>query len=74
MLMVRAKKLTISDYWSTDPPLVTPQFSDYMSRNRYLVLIRLLHFNDNNLPTEGDKLYKLRPVTDHLTAKFGKVF
>jgi hypothetical protein len=74
MLMVRAKKLKISEYWSTVPLLVTPQLSDYMSRNRYLVLIRLLHFNDNNLPTEGNKLYKLRPVIDHLKAKFGEVF
>jgi hypothetical protein len=75
MLMVRAqKKLKILDYWSTDPLLVMPQFSDYMSRNRYVVLLRLLHFNDNNLPTEGDSLYKLRPVIDHLRAKFGEVF
>jgi hypothetical protein len=74
MLMVRAKKLKISDYWSTDPLLVTPQYSDYMSRNRYLVLIHLLHLNDNYLPTEGEKLYKLRAVIDHLRAKFGEVF
>jgi hypothetical protein len=74
MLMVRAKKLNISDYWSTDHLLATQQFSDFMSRDRYLLLLRLLHFNDNNFQTEGDKLYKLRPVIDHLRAKFGEMF
>jgi hypothetical protein len=33
MLMVRMKKLTILEYWSTDPLLATPQFSDFMSRD-----------------------------------------
>jgi hypothetical protein len=57
MLMVRTKKLTILEYWSTDPLLATPQFSDFMSRDRYLLLLRLLHFRDKN-PCEGDRLYK----------------
>jgi hypothetical protein len=74
MLMVRIKKLTILDYWSTDPLLATPQFSDFMSRDRYLLLLRLLHFSDNNNQPEGDRLYKIKPITDHLRTKFSEVF
>jgi hypothetical protein len=73
MLMVRMKKLTILDYWPTDPLLATPQFSDIMSRDRYLLLLRLLHLNDNNQP-EGDRLYIIKPIADHLRTKFSEVF
>lgn len=74
MLMVRAKKLAISDYWSTDSLIATPQFSEYMSRDRYLLLLRLLHFSDNNNQPEGDRLYKMRPIVDHLRKTFSEVF
>ncbi|XP_068112813.1 uncharacterized protein [Hyperolius riggenbachi] len=74
LLMVRTKKLSKDEYWSTDPLIATPQFSDYMSRNRYSLLLRLLHFNDNHLQPEGDKLFKLKPILDHLRMTFGEVF
>ena len=68
------KKLKINEYWSTDPLLSTPQFSDLMSRDRYLLLLRLLHFSDNENQPEGDRLYKLKPVLESLRKMFGEVF
>jgi hypothetical protein len=43
MLMARVKKLTIAEYWSKDIPIATPQFTDYISRDSFLLLLRLLH-------------------------------
>lgn len=74
LLMTRVKKLTVAEYWSTDPLLSTPQFSDLMSRDRYLLLLRLLHFCDNTNQPQGDKLYKLKPVIETLRSKFSEVF
>ena len=34
----------ISQYWSTNPLLVTPKFNNIMSGNRYLSILKLLHF------------------------------
>jgi hypothetical protein len=45
-----------------------------MSRDRYLLLIRLLHFNDNETQIPGDRLYKLKPIVDHLRNVFSEVF
>jgi hypothetical protein len=66
--------LTILDYWSTDPLIATLQFSDYISRDRYLLLLRTLHFSDNSFQPEGDRAYKLNPIIDHLRKKFSEVF
>jgi hypothetical protein len=45
-----------------------------MSRDRYLLLLRLLHFNDNETQIPGDRLYKLKPIIDHLRNVFSEVF
>jgi hypothetical protein len=47
MLMARVKTVTIAEYCSKDALIATPQFTDYMSQDRFLLLLRLLHFNDN---------------------------
>jgi len=48
MLMARNKKLDISEYWSTDPLLYSPIFGKIMSRNRFQLLLRYIHFCNNN--------------------------
>lgn len=62
-------------YWSTDPLYATPIFPAVMSRNRYELLLRYLHFNDNsNLPPasdqDRDRPFKIKPLLDHLFEKF----
>jgi hypothetical protein len=74
MLMSRVKKLKITEYWSKDPLISTHQFTAYMSRDRYLLLLRLLHFNENETQIPGDRLYKLIPIVDHLKNVFSEVF
>lgn len=59
----------LNDYWSQDPLLCTPIFGDILSRNRYLQILRYLHFS-NNLEVSNHPLKKLKPVIDHLKTKF----
>jgi len=61
-------KPRLSMYWSVDELFHTPLFSSVMSRDRFLILLRFLHFADNSAcdisdPTR-DRLYKIRPVID----------
>lgn len=55
---------TIEHYWNTDPFYKMPFWGSVMSRNRFQLILRFLHFADNSQPT-GDRLCKIRPVLDH---------
>ena len=68
----------VSHYWSKEWVLGVPAFASVMTRDRFLVILRYLHFNDNNnyskMPARGepgfDKLYKVRPLLDFLKTSF----
>jgi hypothetical protein len=64
----------MKDYWYTDPLISTPMFADIMSRDRFLLLLRFLHFNDNEYQPSDDKLYKIKPVIIYLRERFSKIF
>lgn len=51
----------LSDYWSNDPLYKNDFISYLMTRNRFELLMRMLHFNDNEIPNPNDKLVKIRP-------------
>ncbi|KAJ8927974.1 hypothetical protein NQ314_019500 [Rhamnusium bicolor] len=70
LLMPLAKKQRINDYWTTDSFLLTPAFGQIMPRDRYLLLLKMLHFGDNNNPNQNDKLFKIRLAIDHLRTCF----
>lgn len=70
MLMARNKKLEIQDYWSLDPLSYQPIFSQYMSRDRYQILLRFLHFSDNKCQIPGDRLAKIRLPLQEITKNF----
>lgn len=70
MLMSVTKKNKILDYWSTDPMIITPMFGQLFSRDRFLMLLKYLHFNDELTEMDDDKLYKIKPVIDDLRTKF----
>ena len=78
-LMGIIHKPAICMYWSKAPLFCTPIFSAIMSRNRFQLLLKFLLFNDNsNMPAPNDpspyKLFKLRPLLDHLFEKFQEVY
>ncbi|KAI2644907.1 PiggyBac transposable element-derived protein 4 [Labeo rohita] len=55
-------------YLSTDEMLATPYFSKVISRNRFKIICRFLHFNDNKskLANDTDKLYKVSPSNTNI--------
>ena len=59
-------KLRLTMYWSKDSILATPIFNQFMRRDRFLFLVRFLHFADNTqynpADPDRDKLFKLRLI------------
>lgn len=41
-----------------------------MSRNRYQIILRFIHFTDNTKPNQPDKLWKVRTIYDLLCTNF----
>lgn len=64
-------KDSIEDYWSTDIWGV-PKFRNIITSDRFTMLMRFLHFSDNNEVTLGHdhKIAKIKPIVDYLNAKF----
>lgn len=74
LLMSHVKKNKIKEYWTTSFLLSTPAFGCIMSQDRFLLLLRLLHFNDNKNQIKGDRLYKIIPIIETLRKKFKTIF
>ena len=72
------RKPEISQYWSTDPLLVTPLFNKIMSINRYQSILEFLHVNDNTFydaaDPDRDRVFKVRPLTEHLVKRFEETY
>ena len=70
------KKGDMSDYWSTDKAVATSYFNDCISRNRFQLINKFIHFNDNEQrPTNcQDRLYKIRPIYDHIIGKWRELY
>lgn len=57
---------TIEHYWSQNIMYKMPFWGQVISRNRFQLLLRFLHFADNSLnATTEDRLFKIRPVLNH---------
>eukprot|EP00057_Strongylocentrotus_purpuratus_P008143 XP_011662617.1 PREDICTED: piggyBac transposable element-derived protein 4-like [Strongylocentrotus purpuratus] len=79
MLMGVVGKPVTQLYWSTRKCIVTPFFSQAMTRDRFQLLLRFLHFNNNDHIKQRsdpnyDPLFKLRPYYDAVTTAFHTVF
>lgn len=73
LLLSRNKKLSYYD-WSNDELLKSKIFGEVMSRDQFLYLLKILHFNTNKVTADSDKLYKIREICDMLRQSFRKVF
>ena len=70
------KRGHLSEYWSKNPLLFAPFYGQTMTRNRYQIITKFLHFNNNEaMPADStDKLYKLRPIHDKNVGNWRKLF
>ncbi|XP_066451236.1 protein lin-9 homolog isoform X3 [Eleutherodactylus coqui] len=73
------KKPSIGDYWSSDTLYHILLFHMTMSRMRFEAILRFLHYNDDKqCPSQDDpgfdRLYKIRPLVDHFSAKFAQAY
>ena len=62
----------VKDFWSTDPILSHPWFPSVMSRDRFLQILYYLHLNNNQNDRGNDKLFKVRPLLDHIVRQCKK--
>lgn len=73
MLMPHVKKSDIKDYWSTDDLISTPSFSKLMPRDRYLQILRYLHFCSNDEVSKS-RLYKIEGILNMIKNNFQRQF
>lgn len=67
----------LQDYWRTHRLFNLPAFKEFMSRDRFMVILRCLHFSRNPLPGQEkpeDRLYKIRPLIDYFNARMGEIY
>ena len=64
------RKPILELYWSKKEIYDTPFIYKNITRDRYSLLIRFLHFNDNGCNNGSNRLYKLQPLLDKLTDRY----
>ena len=79
LLMGLIKKPSIQLFWSKDPLWHTPIFKRAMRRDRYIIILKFLHFADNGdapdrVDPNRDRLFKVRPLLQMLAERFQAVY
>ena len=78
ILMGVIHKPRFAMYWSTDSLISTPVFSQIISRDRFLILMRFLHFADNKNINLADpdwkEFYKVREVVNMIKERCFQIF
>jgi len=64
----------INLYWSKDPTFAQSFSPSVMPRNRFELLLRMLHFVNNENANFEDRLYKIRPIIDKLKENYAKYY
>jgi len=73
-LMGIVKKPEIRHYWSSDPVMGTPVVNSIMPRNRFELLLKFLHFSNNEDADPGDRLHKLQGLLDLMLKNFQSLY
>ena len=73
------KMRSLAHYWKNSLIYRYPIANLTMPRNRFQIVLKFLHFNDNTqMPERNDPTYdrldKIRPVVDHLFERFQSVY
>jgi hypothetical protein len=70
LLLPLNSRNTIDSHWSTNPLLYSPIFSDTMPRDRFVLLLRMLNFSDEEEREIGNRLSKIKIILDMFRRKF----
>lgn len=62
------------DYWKTSRLFDFSLFRGQMSRDRFLIILRCLHFSRNEEGTEDDKLKKVSMMVDYFNKKMDEIY
>lgn len=74
MWMGLVRLSSLPDYWANQGIYKQYIPSTIMSRNRYQILLTMLHFNNNETIQKGDRLAKIQPLVTMLEKKFKELF
>ncbi|KAG5866929.1 hypothetical protein JTB14_019776 [Gonioctena quinquepunctata] len=75
--MGNVKLKGLQDYWKKNPFFHCKAIADSMGRNRFLIILRSLHFSRNPRPgelTPEDRLYKIRPVINFFNGRMAEIY
>lgn len=74
-------KSRMQEYWNKSKNIFsTPEFTSEMSYDRFLLLNKCLHFNDNSKCKPGEmtnmeaKFFKIKPIVNHLNDRFESLY
>ncbi|CAG4992906.1 unnamed protein product [Colias eurytheme] len=64
----------IADYWSTNQIFGQKFPGTVMSRNRFELILKNLHYVNNETADKSDRIYKIRPLIEELNETFQKSY
>lgn len=68
----------LQDYWKTHRLFNLPSFRLYMSRDRFLLILRCLHFSrvgtQENPEPENNRLFKVQLILDYFNSKMKAIY
>ena len=67
------KSTAIAEYWRVDNLISNDGIQNTMIRKRFCEILQTLHFVNNRKDIKTDKVFKMRPVIDHLILKCSEV-
>jgi Transposase IS4 len=61
-------------YWKSSDDVRNDLIYNAMRRERFVQIMRFVHFSDNTRPDMNDKMWKMRPFMNLVKSNFLKVF
>ena len=71
-IMGKNKLSILEDYWSTEKYIGNKKIQNTMARTRFQSILQNFYFSNNDNDNKTDKLYKIRPIIEHLIKVFAE--